>query len=76
MNKDIPDPTVDWDNIQYNVKSDAIRVAKGFRMCTKCGNTLAVNSHNFARDLSKADGYCYQCKECQRNMRKQKKLRK
>ena len=72
INKDIPDPSIDWEFIKYNNRSDSIRPSPGWRVCTKCGNTYPVNSYNFSRDRHSPDGYCYQCKECQRKHRNKK----
>ena len=70
--KDTPDPSIDWDFIQYNNRSDSIRPSAGWRVCTKCGNCLPINSYHFSRNRRNPDGYCYQCKECQRKHRKEK----
>lgn len=73
FSKDMPDPSIDWDFIHYTIKSDSIRPEPGYRVCTKCGKVLPVNTYYFSRDRRNADGYCYQCKECQRKYRKNRK---
>ena len=72
MNKDVPDITVEWDNINYNTRSDSIRPSAGWRVCTKCGNCLPINTYHFARDRRNPDGYDYQCKNCRKQYRKEK----
>jgi len=69
MNKDVPDITVDWDSINYNTRSDGIRPSAGWRVCTKCGNCLPINTYHFRRKRNNPDGYAYQCKECERKYR-------
>lgn len=76
MNKDIPDPSVDWDFINYTAKSDSIRPSVGWRVCTKCGNTYPVNNYHFSRNRRNPDGYTYECKECQKKYRKEKQNEK
>lgn len=73
MNKDIPDVSVDWDNIAYTSRSDSIRPSAGWRVCTKCGNTYPVNNYHFRRKRSNPDGYSYQCKECDKKYREIRK---
>ena len=72
MRTDIPDPTIDWGNIRLTTRSKAIRTKLGWRICTRCGNTLAVNEYNYPRNKRNPDGYDYQCKECHYNKRKKK----
>ena len=72
-NKDLPDPSIDWDFIQYNTRSDGIRPSPGWRICTKCGNCYPVNNYYFGKKKSNPDGYTYQCKTCIKNYRERRK---
>ena len=65
--RNIPDPTVDWDNIRYNITSDAIRPEVGYRYCNKCKKLYAINHWNFNRNKNTPDGYSYICKSCNKH---------
>lgn len=71
--KDLPDPTVDWDNIRYNTTSDAIRPSPGYRFCNKCKNCYPINSYYFAKYTRSPDGYQYTCKNCNKESRSKNK---
>lgn len=75
--RDKPDPTIDWDNIHYNIISDTLRPEPGYRFCRKCKKLYAINNWNFSKDKRSPDSYSYQCKQCakeyQKNKRKQQK---
>lgn len=72
--KDKPDPTVAWDDINYNAASDSLRPAPGYRYCKTCKLLYAINNWNFSKNKNNPDGYSYICKNCakedQRNRRK------
>lgn len=71
--KDRPDPSVDWDSIQYSVASDVIRPEPGYRICKSCGVCYPVNNYHFAKYNRSPDGYQYVCKDCNKKYRKSKK---
>lgn len=62
--RNTPDPRVDWDSIEYNINSDALRPEVGYRYCKTCKRLYAVNSWNFNRNKNTPDGYSYICKKC------------
>lgn len=61
---EIPDASVDWNNIRYNTRSDGLRPRPGFRYCKKCNTPLAVNQFNYYRNKNNPDGYSYVCIKC------------
>lgn len=64
MDKNKPDPNIDWDFFRHTTRSDSIRPMLGFKYCKKCKTLKAINLWNFSRDKRSGDGYNSVCKEC------------
>ena len=74
---EVPDSTINWNDINYTEASDRLRPKPGFKYCRQCEKLLPINAYNFYKQKTSPDSYQSICKKCSKaNSKKQYKNRK